>query len=394
MTAATHHDVIVVGGGPAGAAAAAELARLGRRVLLIERGDRIKPCGGAVPPCLLAEFAIPASVLCARVGGARIVSPSGRKVMMAIGDGYVGMVDRKQFDPWLRERAAAAGADVRTGRVEAVAEREDGSVEVAWRSAGKRTCSTARLVIGADGANSVVRRSAFPASEKPPYVFAYHEIVRAPPPGSAGYDARTCDVIYRGEVSPDFYGWVFPHGDTASVGVGSAVKGFDLRRATAAIRQAAGLDHAETLREEGAPIPLRPMRRWDNGRNVLLAGDAAGVVAPASGEGIYYAMLSGRLAAEAAETCLATGRASALASARRRFMRAHGRIFLILRVMQAFWYRNDRRRERFVAICADRDVQRLTWKSYLDKRLVRAEPIAHARIFFKDVAHMMGLLVR
>ena len=62
-----------------------------------------------------------------------------------------------------------------------------------------------------------------------------------------------------------------------------------------------GLAGAETIRREGAPIPLRPMRRWDNGRDVVLAGDAAGVVAPASGEGIYYAMLGGRLAADAVE---------------------------------------------------------------------------------------------
>ncbi len=61
------------------------------------------------------------------------------------------------------------------------------------------------------------------------------------------------------------------------------------------------------MRREGAPIPLKPLPRWDNGRDVVLAGDAAGVVAPASGEGIYYAMTGGRLAAEAVAACLATG---------------------------------------------------------------------------------------
>ena len=127
------------------------------------------------------------------------------------------------------------------------------------------------------------------------------------------------------------------------------------------------------MRREGAPIPLKPLKRWDNGRDVLLAGDAAGVVAPASGEGIYYAMLGGRLAAEAAEAFLATGKPSALAPARSRFMSARPRL-PDPRHHAGFWYRNDALRERFVAICSDRDVQRLTWESYMNKELVRAKP--------------------
>jgi geranylgeranyl reductase len=81
--------------------------------------------------------------------------------------------------------------------------------------------------------------------------------------------------------------------------VGTAHKGFSLRTAVGALREVTGFEASETIRREGAPIPLRPLRRWDNGRDVVLAGDAAGVVAPASGEGIYYAMTGGRLAAQA-----------------------------------------------------------------------------------------------
>jgi geranylgeranyl reductase len=72
-------------------------------------------------------------------------------------------------------------------------------------------------------------------------------------------------------------------------------------------------------------------------------------------------------------------------------MRNHGRVFWILGLMQRFWYCSDARRERFVSICRDPDVQRLTWQAYLHKKLVRARPLAHARIFFKDMAHLMGL---
>jgi geranylgeranyl reductase len=136
---------------------------------------------------------------------------------------------------------------------------------------------------------------------------------------------------------------------------------------------------------------MKPLSRWDNGRDVVLAGDAAGVVAPASGEGIYYAMYGGRVAAEAAHEFLATGDARALASARKKFMRAHGRVFWVLGIMQRFWYSSDKRRERFVSICKDRDVQQLTFESYMNKELVRKKPMAHVRIFFKDMAHLLGL---
>jgi geranylgeranyl reductase len=88
---------------------------------------------------------------------------------------------------------------------------------------------------------------------------------------------------------------------------------------------------------------------------------------------------------------LATGNAKALRGARRRFMRLHGPVFFVLDVMQTFWYRNDNRRERFVAICRDRDVQELTFDGYMNKQLVQAKPLAHVRIFFKNLAHLTGL---
>jgi geranylgeranyl reductase len=77
--------------------------------------------------------------------------------------------------------------------------------------------------------------------------------------------------------------------------------------------------------------------------------------------------------------------------ARKRFMRAHGTVFWVLGIMQHFWYRSDKRRERFVTMCADPDVQKLTWQAYMNKELVRADPTAHARIFFKDMGHLLGL---
>jgi geranylgeranyl reductase len=384
-------DAVVIGGGPAGATAAADLARTGRNVALLDRAGRIKPCGGAVPPRLIEEFEIPDALLVAHVTAARMVSPAERKVDMPIDGGFVGMVDREVFDEWLRSRAVAAGATRRTGTFRALERDADGITVVAYETPEGQTARVrARAVIGADGANSAVARAI--GAEEVPCVFAYHEIVRSPRGGMADFDASRCDVYYQGRLSPDFYAWIFPHGDTTSIGVGTAHKGFSLRTAVGALRADTGLDAVDTVRREGAPIPLKPLKRWDNGRDVVLAGDAAGVVAPASGEGIYYAMTGGRLAAEAVGQFLATGDARALARARKRFMKAHGKVFMVLGVMQRFWYASDKRRERFVSICRDPDVQTLTWQAYMHKKLVRAKPMAHMRIFFKDLAHLMGVV--
>jgi geranylgeranyl reductase len=390
-------DVAVIGGGPSGATTANDLARRGHSVLLLDKAGRIKPCGGAIPPKVVDDFGIPHDLLVARIGGARIVSPKNRRVDMPIDGGYVGMVDRDVFDEWLRRRAALNGAERVDGTFERVVDDGPGPSTVLFRRKGAAPDAApaairARAVIGADGALSAVGRQCVPGADRVPFVFAYHEIVRTPAVPDAAYDPTRCDVYYNGRMSPDFYSWIFPHGNTISIGTGSAHKGFSLRGAVGDLRALTGLDGAETIRREGAPIPLKPLKRWDNGRNVLLAGDAAGVVAPASGEGIYYAMLGGRLAADAAEEFLRTGDSRALAQARRRFMRVHGPVFWVLGLMQTYWYGNDDRRERFVRICNDRDVQTLTWDAYMNKELVKARPLAHVRIFFKNLAHLTGLV--
>ncbi len=126
------YDVVVVGGGPSGATAAADLAGAGHRVALLDRAGRIKPCGGAIPPRLIADFAIPDDQIVARITSARMVSPTARHVDIPIDNGFIGMVDREHFDAFLRDRAVEAGADLVTGTFLGI-ERDASGTRLAYR---------------------------------------------------------------------------------------------------------------------------------------------------------------------------------------------------------------------------------------------------------------------
>ncbi|MBY0518988.1 MAG: FAD-dependent monooxygenase, partial [Sphingomonas sp.] len=173
-------DVVVVGGGPSGSVAATDLAREGHHVMLLDRAGRIKPCGGAIPPRLIKDFEIPDHLLVAKARAARMIAPSDKTVDMPVGDGFVGMVDRDQFDEWLRARARLAGAERRTGTFERIDRDPDGTAVIIYTESrgGTEQRVRTRAVIGADGARSHVARQEIKGG-KTKFVFAYHEVIKA-----------------------------------------------------------------------------------------------------------------------------------------------------------------------------------------------------------------------
>ncbi|NJK61059.1 MAG: geranylgeranyl reductase [Oscillatoriales cyanobacterium SM2_1_8] len=395
--------VAVVGGGPAGASAAETLAKAGIETYLFERKlDNCKPCGGAIPLCMVSEFALPSEIIDRRVRRMKMISPSDREVDIALDnpEEYIGMCRREVLDAFLRNRAAQLGAQLINGRVLDIAIRDNGNQPYTLHytdfSAGGPTGIKKSLevdvIVGADGANSVVAEAIDAGSYN--YAIAFQERIRISPDKMKHYE-DLAEMYVGDDVSPDFYAWVFPKYDHVAVGTGTMhVNQKKIKGLQAGIRERAKarIEGGEVIKIEAHPIPEHPRPRRVVGR-VALVGDAAGYVTKSSGEGIYFAAKSGRMCAEAIVEFANGGQriptSNDLKVYIKRWDRQYGLTYTVLDVLQRVFYNSNAAREAFVEMCADKDVQKLTFDSYLYKTVVPANPLVQLKITAKTIGSLL-----
>ena len=305
MASMERFDVIVVGAGPAGSTTAYRLAREGASVLLVDKAQfpRDKPCGGGISSRAMRELPIDPEPVVEHVADRMELSFCGGRPFIRGGRNPLAyLTQRRRLDHFLIEQAVTAGADFREGAtVSEIAER-GARLNGEWIGC--------ELLVGADGANGVTARSLDLAGGRIYGVALEGNLAY----GLADHERWQSRVVIELGTIPGGYCWIFPKGEHVNVGVGGWENtGPTLRRHLKDFCKRRGFDYSQLDPVRGYRLPGRPPDAALARGRALLVGDAAGLVDPLWGDGMYSAFVSSRLATQAAVELLA-GRATTLES--------------------------------------------------------------------------------
>jgi digeranylgeranylglycerophospholipid reductase len=306
-------DVAVVGAGPAGSSVAKFAGELGLRVVVVERKRKVgfpSPCAGYVSKLVSKYFHADSGCIQQEVKNMNTYFPGGR-VQVAGMEGWI--VDRPQFDNSIGKQVEEAGAKVLVDAMVTGLVKKDGCVKgVVYKKGGRENEIRAKVVVGADGAGSLVARlSGLPTLKK-------EDMAICPQYEMEGVeldDPTTTETYFGVDYAPGAYVWVYPTGDkSAKVGLGIKKSLAELKPkeyldkfinehpiAKEKFKNAEVTDSLVGLVPVGGPIE----RTYSDG--VLLVGDAGGMTDAISGAGIISGMLAGRLAAKVISEAVAEG---------------------------------------------------------------------------------------
>ncbi|CAK9168569.1 unnamed protein product [Ilex paraguariensis] len=388
----------VIGGGPAGSSAAEALASGGVETFLFERcPEAAKPCGGAIPLCMIDEFSIPVGLIDRKVTQMKIISPSNLTVDFGKTlkpHEFISMLRREVLDSFLRRRAESSGATLLKALVTnlEVPTSSNAPYTIHYTMNNSKQTLAVDIIVGADGANSRVAKSINAGDYA--CAIAFQERIQLPDEKMEYYQ-NLAEMYVGNDVSPDFYAWVFPKCDHVAVGTGTVCSKQNIKMFQRGIRARVKpkIEGGRVIKVEAHPIPEhpRPIRVRDR---VALVGDAAGYVTKCSGEGIYFAAKSGRMCGEAIVRASEGGeRMIGEDDLKREYLREWDKkyitTFRFLDLLQRVFYGSNAGREALVELCGDEYVQRMTFESYLYKKLADGNRWEDAKMLVNTIGSLI-----